>query len=333
MKCIIGLSVFCLLFSLASAAMADQIVLNNGDRISGKIVEMTGGVVKVETTYAGVLSVKWDEVAQVSSDAPLKLKLVTGEAVEGTLTMGDVGTLIAQSAAVGETKSIQLAQVAFINEPPARWGGYFDIGSTYRTGNVETLDGRLRLSMSRETKQDRISTGASWNYEESEGVLTARNASAQIKYDYFPWEKSYVYAATALETDEFKDLKLRTKLGIGLGRRFIREPKRTLDGEIGVTYINDDFEIAPDEDTVALRLFGKYTRALLDNLNFMQSLEALPSVEDVKDVRLTSVTEFSTRLSTRWSVVWSLVDEYDSEPSPGFKKNDFASILSLRFTF
>lgn len=333
MKHIICLPVFCLLLSFASGAMADQLVLENGDRISGNLLRMSDGVLEIETTYAGVIKVKWDEVAQISTEAPAKVKLLTGEVITGSLAVSEAGTVVAESPAVGKTKSIPLAQVASINEPPAKWGGYFDIGSTYRTGNVETLDARLRVSMVRETKQDRISADASWSYEESEGTLTARNAAAQVKYDYFPWKKTYVYAATSLETDEFKDLNLRTKLGVGLGRRFIREPKRTLEGEVGVTYINDDFEIAADEDTIALRLFGKYTRALLENLNFMQSLEALPSVEDTSDVRLTAVTEFSTRLSARWSAVWTLIDEYDSEPSPGFKKNDFASILSLRCTF
>jgi len=320
----------------ARGLFADEVVLTDGDRITGKIVEMTDGTLQVETAYAGAVSIKWDAVAQVSSDEPVKVKLATGETIEGTLRPGAAGALVAKSAAVGETQSIPLKNVTSLNAPPvppAKWSGYVDIGSTYRTGNVEALNGRARLSMVRETKQDRMSAGAAWNYEESENVLTARNASAQLKYDYFPWERVYVYGATALETDEFKDLNLRTKLGVGMGRKFIVEPKRTLEGEAGVTYINDDYETATDEDSIALRLFGKYTHVLLDDLDFMQSLEVLPSVEDLEDVLLVSVTEFSTTLSARWSAVLTLLDEYDNTPSPGFKRNDFASILSLRYSF
>jgi putative salt-induced outer membrane protein YdiY len=325
----------CSFLLLLPMAWADQVILKNGDRISGNLVKMVDGELEIDTPYAGVIKLKWDHVAQVITAAPAEVKLNTGEVVKGELTESGSGTFSVQSEVLGESQSIPLEEVTSINAPtlPVKWTGFVQAGSTYRTGNTETLNGSLRASLVRETKQDRISSDVAWDYQESEGDLTARSASAQVKYDYFAWLKNYLYAVTSLETDEFKDLNLRTKLGAGVGRRFITSPTQLLEGELGLTYINDDFETATDEDTVALRLFGRYKRGLLENLDFMQVLEALPSVEDGSDVQLTSTTEFSTRLSARWSAVWTLIDQYDNKPALGFERNDFTNMFSLRCTF
>jgi len=318
-----------------SFAAADQVILKNGDRISGTVVKMVDGQLEIDTSYAGVIKLKWESIAQITTEGAVRVALDTGEEVEGELSESPTSTLAIRSEAVGQSQSILLDKVTSINAPPKRikWEGFVQVGSTYRTGNTETLSGSLRASLARETKEDRISSAVAWDYEESEGDLTARSASAQVKYDYFAWAKNYLYAVTAFETDEFKDLNLRTKVGVGVGRRFIAMPRHALEGEVGVTYINDDFDAAPDEDTFALRLFGKYKRGLLENLDFLQTLEVLPSVEDSSDVQLTSVTEFSTRLSARWSAVWTMIDEYDNQPAPGFERNDFTNLLSLRYTF
>ncbi len=336
MKSLAIATMLCLLLVTTSLASADQVILKNGDRITGTVAKMVGGTLEVETSYAGVVKLKWEDVARVVTDSSVKVKLKTGEGITGNLVESAPGTLVGKSPAIGETAQVPLDQVISINEPPKApptWTGYLELASTYRTGNVDSVSARTRASVVRETKEDRISGNASWNYEEQEDTLTARNMATSVKYDYFARPRTYLYAGTALESDEFKDLKLRTKIGIGLGRRFVVEPGAMLEGEAGLTYINDDFEEADDDDALALRLFGKYTRALLTNLNFLQSLEVLPALDDPSDIRLTSLTELSSKLSTHWSVAWSLLDEYDTDPSPGLKKNDLTNTISIRYTF
>jgi hypothetical protein len=50
---------------------ADVILLKNGDRVSGDIITMEDTVLKVDTDYADVIYIDWEDVAGLTSDKPL----------------------------------------------------------------------------------------------------------------------------------------------------------------------------------------------------------------------------------------------------------------------
>ena len=56
-----------LLVSLA-CLNADQVTLTNGDRVSGKIVKKDKDTLSVKTDLMGEVTVKWKDVAGVSTD-------------------------------------------------------------------------------------------------------------------------------------------------------------------------------------------------------------------------------------------------------------------------
>ncbi|MBY0341292.1 MAG: hypothetical protein K2Q19_09035, partial [Rhodocyclaceae bacterium] len=72
-----GLKVFskalALAFTLAasSMALADQVLLKNGDRLSGSVISKRGNTLIFKTSYAGELKIDWDEVAQLNTDKPV----------------------------------------------------------------------------------------------------------------------------------------------------------------------------------------------------------------------------------------------------------------------
>lgn len=64
--------------SLCQAALADQVILNNGDRLSGQVVKADGKTLVIKTEFAGEVTVKWEAVAQINSEQPLYLTLADG---------------------------------------------------------------------------------------------------------------------------------------------------------------------------------------------------------------------------------------------------------------
>jgi hypothetical protein len=50
---------------------ADVILLKNGDRVSGDIITMEDTVLKVDTDYADVIYIDWEDVAGLTSHKPL----------------------------------------------------------------------------------------------------------------------------------------------------------------------------------------------------------------------------------------------------------------------
>ena len=56
---------------MASNAMADEVRLKNGGVLPGKIVGMEDGKLVLKTSYAGEISIKWNEVATLRTDTPV----------------------------------------------------------------------------------------------------------------------------------------------------------------------------------------------------------------------------------------------------------------------
>ena len=66
------LAVCALVFRTLSESWAtDVIQLKNGDRVSGDIITMEDTVLTVDTDYADVIKIDWDDVDGLTSDKPL----------------------------------------------------------------------------------------------------------------------------------------------------------------------------------------------------------------------------------------------------------------------
>ena len=46
-------------------AMADELLMKDGSRLLGKVLKKEEATLEFETTYAGVIKVKWDSVSEL----------------------------------------------------------------------------------------------------------------------------------------------------------------------------------------------------------------------------------------------------------------------------
>src|SRR5580704_8991115 len=64
-----------ILLAAASALSADQITLKNGDRVTGAIVKKEGSNLTVKSDLMGVITIPWDQVADIKSNEALNVVL------------------------------------------------------------------------------------------------------------------------------------------------------------------------------------------------------------------------------------------------------------------
>lgn len=81
---------------------ADEVILTNGDRISGRIIAATRSVVQIETTGAGVIEIQRQFVRQFGTDQPRAVELASGERIVGQIVAGADKMLTIRSAALGD---------------------------------------------------------------------------------------------------------------------------------------------------------------------------------------------------------------------------------------
>src|ERR1700758_5466901 len=86
--------------ALCTSLFADQVVLKNGDRLTGTIAKSDDKTLLIKTEFAGDVTVQWPAVEQVNSTLPLHVTLANGKSVAGPVTATD-GSLAINTATSG----------------------------------------------------------------------------------------------------------------------------------------------------------------------------------------------------------------------------------------
>ena len=86
-----------LLLLLAIPALADQVVLKNGDRLTGSITKSDGKELVIKTDYAGDVTVKFDAIQSITSAGDFNVSL-GGKTVVGPVTTNGDNVVVATKA-------------------------------------------------------------------------------------------------------------------------------------------------------------------------------------------------------------------------------------------
>jgi putative salt-induced outer membrane protein len=359
--------IFVALCLLGVSARADQVVLKNGDRITGTIVksdvkadDKTKTVLIIKTDFAGDIPVLWDSVASVVSSEPLHLQLKDGETIVGPVTTSNEKFDVATST-TGEVATPKDSIVAVRNDAEQKsydatidrlrhprltdfWSGLLDTGLSVTRGNSSTLNFTLAGKAVRQTDRDKISVYTTAVYTTDNTTppsrTTAHAIQGGIRGDLNVSDKFFVFGFTDNQYDEFQHLDLRNVLGGGGGYHLIKNENTTFDVFAGGDFEQEYFSPNPPAVLTSVTrktgevLFGEeYDTKLNGRTTISENATFYPNISDTGQYRFqfnaTSATKLKSFLS--WQITFS--DIYISNPLPGLKGNDLLLSTGLRLTF
>jgi hypothetical protein len=96
-------------------ARADQVILTNGDRISGHIISISKDSLRIESPALGVIDIQRPYVEQLNADTPRIVDLVSGERVIGQLIAAEGKTVIIRSSILGDRR-ISFAAIETVHD-------------------------------------------------------------------------------------------------------------------------------------------------------------------------------------------------------------------------
>jgi putative salt-induced outer membrane protein YdiY len=325
---------------LSGRINADEVLFDNGDRITGKIIGMEQGKLIITTSYAGDISVDWEEVAHLKADSAIKIILDDDTLIQGIMLQAEEGIIKLETGRIAEPVSFDLADVKAINpapepiEPEIEIRALFNLGATIAKGNTETESHHFDGEFVARTEKNRYTAGAELNRAEDSGKKTANDLTGYLKYDHFLNEKWFLYSNALFEKDIFRDINLRTATGLGAGYQFLETPLINLSGELGLSYINEDFEKAPDKGYNTGRWALNLDKYLFQQMiQFFHFHEGFIGFEDMNDILIRSRTGFRIPLYKALNATLQLNYDWDKAPSPGRKKSDKMYILNLGYQF
>ena len=333
--------------------LADQVVLKNGDRLTGTIVDSDGKTLTMKSAFAGEVKIKWEAVQEITSDEPIYVSAKSGEVLVGKVTTSEgklsvetessgrvtVSKDAVQSVRSKEQQASYDAEIERLRHPRLldSWGGVVDTGLAIARGNTETFTYNLSAKAARTTAKDKVSVYAlslySRNSAAGTAVTTASLVNGGTRYDFNVSEKYFAFGQLDLLHDRFQELDLRVAPAGGMGIHAIKRASTILDlnagGGLNKEFFTSGLSRASGEALLGEAYSHKFSKVTTLN----QSLQFFPNLTNTGEFRslfsLGIVTQLTKVLS--WQV--SFTNLYLSNPPVGVKTTDVIMTTGLRFTF
>ena len=138
------LIVIALLFALAVRTVsADVVETKSGARIVGKVTQIDGSTVVVDTDYAGTIKIKQGDVTSITTDNPANIRLASGTVLQGTLAGTSTGGLVI----AGPDGSIQTSVDKVVTTwAPAAASDFTSLGRSSKSTRLRHLKGMRAFS-------------------------------------------------------------------------------------------------------------------------------------------------------------------------------------------
>ncbi len=347
------LSIF-LSFSCLSpgAAWADRIVLKDGDRVTGAIVKKDGQIVTIQSKNFGSLTLKWDDIASVTTDQPLNVVLAGDRTVKADIRTQDNRIQVAVPGAPQVVAPSEIVALRNDAEQKAHerllhpglldlWTITGSLAIAGAKGNAITRAVTTPLNFARVSSTSR--TTAYFNSIRSSATVNGVNAQTANAirggwgYGRNLTGKVFLNGFNDDEFDKFQSLDLRVVLGGGAGYHLWAGEAGKLDILGGGAFNRESFDPAPRP--VFTRKSGEaywgddFTFKVNSRTNVIQGFRMFNNLTETGQYRMNFDVGATTALTgwLRWTV--SVSDRYLSNPVPGRKNNDLLYTAGLGFTF
>lgn len=343
------LSMICVA-ALGPDLRADQVSLNNGDRVTGKLIKKDGDNLTVKTDLMGEVTIPWKSVVSVSSQDPVTVVLTSGQSLVGPVSV-DAKEEKVEVATATITESARLSElVAIRNEETQReyermekpglldlWTGTVDLGLTGARGNARTNIFTIAAAASRETRTDKTAAYYRQVYSSAlvDGVSAATAEAIRSGWSYNQnvnprvlWNLFNDY-----EYDRFQNLDLRVVLGGGLGFIVIKQDHKRLDLLGGAAYNHEKFSTPETRNSAEAYWGDDFNYKPSRIVEFQQRLRIFHNLSDPGSYRVNFDLSAVMNLN-RW-LAWHLTitDRLLSDPVEGRQRNDVLYTTGLRLRF
>ena len=318
---------------LPTAEDNGQIIMKNGDRITGEILSLENEKLKVKTSYAEVLTITWTDVQSLTSPTPLAVEVFDGDGEIDDEEFGTTTHLNVRS--LEETERLSLARIKTINIPELRYKGIFDLGGNRLTGNTNTTALNASAESEAWTDRHRVYFNGKYNFAQADGEDTANNARGTFEYDYFFTKKLYGGLREFLEQDQFQGLAIRSTTVAAIGYEFFDKTGHKLRGAIGPGAVYEKFQElkAIFTPTTAWSLKWEYD-LMTDQVELFHRQQGFRDLGGGGSNAIRWVAEQGVRL-TFGKLYLKLEFDYrfNSEPEPGRKESDESFIWGVGYKF
>ncbi len=327
----------------AVTALADRFELADGSVVHGQLLSAEDGKFKVETAFAGAISIAQEKIRTFTTDEAVHVGLSAGSAVLGRVESAPSGIAVVaadgrMSAATGNVAAVwrtgedspEVRQLKEAEQKTRRkWAYEASFALTGRTGVSEKFGANLGFKATLASSYDRLIFTLAAERAEDNGVDTADRQFGGADYSAFFSDKSVWYVRSSLEKDRIKNLDLRSTTAFGLGRKLIKRDRQDLEARLGLSYLYETYADNTKFDSPGADV------AFLHSLQFAQakmtnSLTYTPAFKDFGNYRVRHESALEMPLTASlWKLKVGVANDYLSLPPAATEKLDTTYFTSL----
>lgn len=322
---------FAFLISLSTVlAEADTVLTKDGATLTGTITLIDQGVIHLDTSYAGSLKIKQDQVASFETDEPLVVRLESGTVMEGPVQSAGKDSLkISSTDGILETSAAKVAASwnpesedpeVVRNRRQWRYEAGLDIAG--KTGNTEKFRVGAHLDAELKGPNDTLAFFFEYEQAEEEGTKTDDRIAGGASYESFFSDILGWYVRTELEQDRTDNVDFRSINGAGLSYRLINKPNQTFVARTGLGYKYTGFSNDIENESSATIDFGlNHFYEFKDWFQIETDITYVPQTDDFSNYRVEHDTGLVIPIgnSGNWKLRMGVENEYDSEPATSNK--------------
>jgi len=310
-------------FSLATClSLADTVQTRDGSRFTGKITQIDGASVVLNTGFAGDIKIKTGEVVSLSTDAPVNVRLADGTVATGAASMSAPGTLVIAAAGGPvsiDTGKIKQSWAADAKDPEVaklerQWSYEAGLDVSGKDGNHSQTGVSVSFRATRKSSVDTLLLYAGYDRQVTNGNKSADQARAGADYrNNFSGRFSW-YARDELGFDRVKFIDFYNTAAAGLGYDIIKCAKQGLTFRTGLAHRYEKYSAAGAGSLSTLAIdFGLAHNLTMKHWSMNNLVTYTPSVDNFNTYRVYHESSIELPMaSPRWKFRVGVSNDYHS---------------------
>ncbi len=329
-------------------ALADQIVLNNGDRVTGTVIKSDGKDLVFKTDFAGEIKIHWTAIQGLNSATPLHV-----ESKDGQCVMGPVRTEQGKLAILTDKGQVALPKDSIVVIRDQReesayeetlhpgweqgWTGGANVSFALTRGNSETKNLAVALTADRKTLHDHIGLYANSVYATNDALddapsITADTIQGGARYDHNVTSQLFAFGAGDFQTDALQLLDLRSVFSSGVGYHVVQSEHTTFNLLGGANYTHEKYEDF-DRDLAGFTLGEELSTKVAAATALTQKMYFYPDTSETGEYRATFNFGAVTKINKWMGWQNAVSDVYVTNPPIGKRQNDILLTTGINFSF
>jgi hypothetical protein len=327
----------CFAETKAASSKIDTVYFNHGDRLTGELVSLNKGILKLKTNDVGTVSIEWQNIDSLCIMNPLRILKHNGGVLYGRLYpsgKNKVGVVIDDKGKKSEIELVAIVELIQLKEKLiSRLSGTLSAGFNYtKATEVSQLDFSGNIDYKGEK------TVFSGNYSivlTDDGSKKTQRQSGGASSDRLLPNNWSAQGKLLAETNSEFQLDIRTSLISSVSYNFIRSNSQLLQTGGGFS-LNREFSGDLAQNNIEGLIGLIYSLFIIDSPQVSFDFEGflLPGLNRFGRVRSEINSDFKWEIFKDFFLKGSLFFSSDNQPLSGVDvRTDWGTSLGFEFKF